>query len=49
MLPEAVRREIRPLTTQPSSVPPGGFGQVSEVAPAVPKVGAVPPIGASAT
>ena len=29
-LPDAVSREIRPLTTQPSAVAPGGLGHVSE-------------------
>ena len=36
-----------PATTHPSSVAPGGVGQPSEVLPAVPHRGAVPPIAAS--
>ena len=42
-----VRRDSRPLTTQPLVVAPGGVGQPSESAPAVPHLGAVPPIAAS--
>jgi hypothetical protein len=41
VLPAAVSRDRRPLTTQPSSVAPGGVGHVS------PHRGAVPPIAAS--
>ena len=39
--PLAVRRESRPLTTQPSVFGPGGVGHPSF------QTGAVPPIGAS--
>ena len=40
-LPEAVSRDSRALTTQPSPVAPGGVGHPS------PQVGGDPPIGAS--
>jgi hypothetical protein len=40
-LAEAVRRDSRPETTQPSPVGPGGLAQAS------PQVGGDPPIGAS--
>ena len=39
--PDAVRRDSRALTRQPSVVGPGGVGQLS------PQVGGTPPIGAS--
>ena len=45
--PAAWRRDSRPLTTQPSVVGPGGVGHGSEVVPAVPQRGAVPPTAAS--
>ena len=47
-LPDTVRRDRRPLITQPmlGGLTPGGVGQVSaRLTP--PYVGAVPPIGAS--
>src|ERR671912_925859 len=43
-LPAASSRESRPLTTHPSSVAPGGVGQPSDDAPAVPHRGAGPPV-----
>ena len=46
-LPAACSRESRPLTTQPSSSRRAASGSASEVAPAVPQRGAVPPIAAS--
>ena len=45
--PAACSRDSRPEITQPSSVAPGGVGQPSDVAPAEPQRGAVPPIAAS--
>ena len=45
--PGRAQRERRPETTHPSTLPPGGFGHGSEVAPAVPQRGAVPPMAAS--
>src|SRR3954468_472546 len=45
--PLMVRRDSRPLVTQPSTFGPGGVGQVSCSTPGVPHVGAVSPIGAS--
>src|ERR671910_473572 len=39
-LPEAVRRDSRPETTQPSAVGPGGVGHGSESTPGAPQRGA---------